>query len=115
MSESVTSKLTDVLLWLNPHLRRHGAYARATRILRYSGHYKTAWYAGRLFTSALFGAKRAVPTLEEVRLRSLLDRALAYERTAFERDTDVNGGDLVEFFAEWRRDVKAALKARSHP
>jgi len=38
----------------------------------------------------------------------LLD-ALAYERTAFENDTEVNGGDLVEWFAGWRLRAQAAL------
>lgn len=41
---------------------------------------------------------------------TLLVEALRYEAEAFDDDTEVNGGDLVEWFAEWRQRVKAALE-----
>jgi hypothetical protein len=43
------------------------------------------------------------------RLDELAREALAYEREAFEDDTDVNGADLVEFFGEWRQRVQKLL------
>jgi hypothetical protein len=42
--------------------------------------------------------------------RDLLREAESFERTAFENDTEVNGGDMVEWFAEWRARVLSALK-----
>lgn len=50
---------------------------------------------------------RAAATLPA--LESLIRDALAYEAEAFEQDTDVNGADLVQWFADWRRRAKAAV------
>lgn len=46
-------------------------------------------------------------------LRALIgavERALDYERKAFEGNLPVNGGDLADWFANWRRNVKPILK-----
>jgi hypothetical protein len=40
---------------------------------------------------------------------ALLRDALAYEAEAFEDDEEINGGDLVDWFAAWRRRVRASL------
>lgn len=51
---------------------------------------------------------------DEENLREQLDEALAllreafdYEAEAFDNDEDVNGGDLVQFFADWRQKARA--------
>ncbi len=49
----------------------------------------------------LFAASKAMATL--------LLQAIAYEEEAFETDEPVNGGDLVEFFAGWRQEVRGLL------
>ncbi len=40
---------------------------------------------------------------------TVIREALAYEREAFADDTEVDGGDLVEFFAGWRERAAEAL------
>ena len=63
--QSIISKLTDVLMFLNPDLDRHAAFARATRIIDFTrrgdlgmeGY--TPEYVGKLFAGALTGARRA--------------------------------------------------------
>jgi hypothetical protein len=54
---------------------------------------------------------RYLAKMEEARrdYAHLLKEALRFERSAFETDGDVNGGDMVEFFATWRLAAKAAL------
>lgn len=44
-------------------------------------------------------------------LGGLLDEALSYERAAWGTDEEINGGDLVDWFGEWRERVKAELVA----
>ncbi|MBB2158108.1 hypothetical protein HLH33_17705 [Gluconacetobacter diazotrophicus] len=46
------------------------------------------------------------------RLHALLDEAVAYDAAAFDEDLPVDGGDLVEWFALWRLDARAALADR---
>lgn len=116
MSESVASELTDVLPALNPDLTRHQAYARASRILRYStrGAPSAGIDAGRLFSSALYGTKRVLPTGTETRLRTLV-RSLVHGYP-WGVDEPINGGDLVEFMAgEWIPEARALLRERPLP
>lgn len=116
MGESVTSKLTDVLVALNPHLTRHQAYARASRILRYStrGPPSAGIYAGRLFSSALYGTKRVLPTGQETRLRTLVGSLV--HGYPWGEDEPINGGDLVEFMGgEWVPEARALLRERPLP
>ncbi len=42
----------------------------------------------------------------------LIAEALAFEADSFQDDEEVNGGDLVEFFADWRQRMAAALQAK---
>lgn len=44
-------------------------------------------------------------------LAALITTMLAYEATAFEADEEVDGGDMVETFAEWRPMLKALAEA----
>lgn len=48
------------------------------------------------------------------RFQELLQAAVEYEAEAFDadegEDASVNGGDLVEWFAQWRENVKDALR-----
>lgn len=37
----------------------------------------------------------------------LLDEAMRYEAELFDQDLPVDGADLVEWFAEWRKRVEA--------
>lgn len=55
----------------------------------------------------LFAASKA--------MASLLLQAIDYEEEAFRLDEDVNGGDLVEWFAEWRREVLGVLELPADP
>jgi hypothetical protein len=58
---------------------------------------------GRIISEVGLGA--------EVRaLRGLLDEALGYEADAFGGNVPVDGGDLVEWFGEWRERVRATLR-----
>jgi hypothetical protein len=50
-----------------------------------------------------------------VRLESAVLAALAYEAEAFDGDEPVNGADLVDWFADWRADAKAALEGAPAP
>lgn len=50
----------------------------------------------------LFAASKAMATL--------LLQAIAYEEDAFRLDMPVHGGDLVQWFAEWRQDVRGVLE-----
>lgn len=43
-------------------------------------------------------------------MAAVLQEALDQFGEAFEADEEVDGGDLVEFFAEWRKRVRAAMK-----
>lgn len=52
---------------------------------------------------------------ERKAMRKLLREALSFERKAFDTDDEVNGGDLVEWFAEWRERVTATLTAEPAP
>lgn len=48
------------------------------------------------------------PTASDVPLSeavTLLQRALDYERDAFESDEPISGADLTDWFVEWRRNV----------
>ena len=45
------------------------------------------------------------------RLFALLERADSDWRDAFASDGPINGGDLVEWFAEWLPNVRAAIAA----
>jgi len=44
-------------------------------------------------------------------LDALLGEAMAYEAEAFDADEEVDGGDIVGWFAEWRHRVNAAMGA----
>ena len=44
-------------------------------------------------------------------MATLLLQALAYEEDAFRLDMPVDGGDLVDWFAEWRLKVSRLLEA----
>jgi hypothetical protein len=50
-----------------------------------------------------------VPPIVEV-VGRLVGEALAYEAEAFDGDEDVNGGNLVEWFADWRKRMKAEIE-----
>ena len=43
------------------------------------------------------------------RFGELLSEAVDYASEAFDNDTEVNGADLVEWFADWRGRVQATL------
>ena len=43
----------------------------------------------------------------------LIAEALGFEADAWTNDEDVNGGDMVEFFGEWRQRMAAALKVKT--
>ncbi len=45
---------------------------------------------------------------QEAEFRLLLEQAVS-EWPQFDLDGDVNGGDLVEWFATWRERVRAAV------
>lgn len=49
------------------------------------------------------------PTRRNAAELMLLRQAVAYEAEAFENDTEVEGGDVVEFFAAWRALVLRAF------
>lgn len=40
-------------------------------------------------------------------MEDLINEAIGYERNAFENDEPIDGGDLVEWFANWRERVAA--------
>lgn len=46
---------------------------------------------------------------ERLNCSDLIDEALEYEAEAFDNDEEVNGADLVDWFAGWRRRVKDEL------
>jgi hypothetical protein len=46
-------------------------------------------------------------------LESILHEAVNFEAKAFDDDQDINGADLVEWFAQWRRRARAIV--RTHP
>ena len=50
----------------------------------------------------LFAASKAMATL--------LLQAIAYEEDAFRLDMPIDGGDLVQFFAEWRQEARSLLE-----
>jgi alkanesulfonate monooxygenase SsuD/methylene tetrahydromethanopterin reductase-like flavin-dependent oxidoreductase (luciferase family) len=50
---------------------------------------------------------RMADALDE--MRELLADALDYECEAFDTDSEVNGADLVEWFAEWRLRVREVI------
>jgi hypothetical protein len=50
----------------------------------------------------LFAASKAMATL--------LLQAIAYEEEAFRLDIETEGGDLVQWFSTWRRDVRDMLE-----
>ncbi len=43
-------------------------------------------------------------------MEALLSEALAFENEAFEEDEPVDGGDMVQWFSEWRVRVKALME-----
>jgi len=53
--------------------------------------------------------ERALERGQVRELHALLLQALDYEREAWDEDEQIEGGDLVEFFGEWRRRAEAAL------
>jgi hypothetical protein len=42
-------------------------------------------------------------------LESILYEAVNFEAEAFDDDQDINGADLVEWFAQWRRRARAMV------
>ncbi len=46
-------------------------------------------------------------------LTELIQEAIGYEALAFEADDEIDGGDLTEWFADWRQRAKAALSPLS--
>jgi len=52
--------------------------------------------------------ERALERGQVRELHALLLQALDYEREAWDEDEQIEGGDLVEFFGEWRRRAEAA-------
>jgi len=46
-------------------------------------------------------------------IESMIREALDYEAVAFDRDDDVNGADLVEWFARWRERARVAINPAS--
>ncbi len=46
---------------------------------------------------------------------NLIAEALGYDRLNFDADQEVNGGDLVEFFADWRQRMRATFAATGAP
>ncbi len=48
----------------------------------------------------------AVPLTASDRMAELLHEALAFQAEAFDADFAVDGGDMVDFFAGWRAEVK---------
>ena len=44
------------------------------------------------------------------RMEELLREAVAFQAYEFAHDDDVNGADLVDWFASWREDVKRILQ-----
>lgn len=50
-----------------------------------------------------------IPDTDATPLRALLQEAVKYEAEAFDEDRDVNGADLVDFFAVWREHAKKVL------
>lgn len=44
-------------------------------------------------------------------LFDLIQEAIGYQALAFEADEDIDGGDLTEWFADWRARVKAAMRS----
>lgn len=58
----------------------------------------------KLATSRLADRDRAERLLE--RAEALLLEAVAFEDYAFDHDEEVNGGDLVDWFAQWRIEAK---------
>jgi hypothetical protein len=59
---------------------------------------------------AVFGLREMMEAPEVAPLRALLVEALDYEREAFETDEGVEGGDLCEWFSEWRDRVKVVVE-----
>jgi hypothetical protein len=45
-------------------------------------------------------------------LESILHEAVNFEAHAFDDDQDINGADLVEWFAQWRRRARAIVGTR---
>lgn len=45
--------------------------------------------------------------------RKLIEEAVRYERSAFDQDLPVNGGDLVDWFGRWRIRAMTALSKNS--
>lgn len=43
------------------------------------------------------------------RMRQLLEEAVRFEEKAWDEDDGLSGGDLVEWFGEWRQRVKQEL------
>jgi hypothetical protein len=43
-------------------------------------------------------------------LESILYEAVNFEAEAFDDDQDINGADLVEWFAQWRRRARAIVR-----
>ena len=45
--------------------------------------------------------------------QTLLLQALDYEREAFEKDTEIDGSDMVEWFSKWRASVRDLLERKA--
>lgn len=52
---------------------------------------------------AAIAVARATAQITQAGAHALIAEALAFEADAFENDEDVNGGDLLEWFADWRQ------------
>jgi hypothetical protein len=49
-------------------------------------------------------------------LESILHEAVNFEAAAFDSNQDINGADLVEWFAQWRRRARSIVRTnRSTP
>ncbi len=63
----------------------------------------------RLEASEIDALCERINTGEEPPAVALLTEALAYEADCWGEDDEIDGGDLVEWFAEWRQRAKAVV------
>lgn len=47
---------------------------------------------------------------KETQLRALLEEIIGYQDNAFDTDDEIEGGDFLEAFAEWRLRALEALE-----
>jgi hypothetical protein len=48
-------------------------------------------------------------------LESILHEAVNFEAQAFDDNQDINGADLVEWFAQWRRRARSIVRTNRPP